>query len=62
MDLAYWFILGSCGIASFLMLLGLYEAWRIHWSPVKNCSTTGCTRCSGTSSSMLIRPLFTDAH
>ncbi|MEY4028276.1 MAG: hypothetical protein RLZZ329_1996, partial [Pseudomonadota bacterium] len=33
MDLAYWFILGSCGIASFLMLLGLYEAWRIHWSP-----------------------------
>lgn len=33
MDLAYWFILGSCGIASFLMLLGLYEAWRTHWSP-----------------------------
>ena len=33
MDLAYWFILGSCGIASFLMLLGLYEAWRVHWSP-----------------------------
>ena len=33
MDLTYWFILGACGVASFLMLIGLYEAWRIHWSP-----------------------------
>jgi tight adherence protein B len=33
MDFTYWFILGSCGVASFLMLLGLYEAWRVHWSP-----------------------------
>lgn len=33
MDLIYWFILGACGVASFLMLIGLYEAWRIYWSP-----------------------------
>ncbi len=33
MDLLYGFILGACGIASFLMMLGLYEAWRIYWSP-----------------------------
>lgn len=33
MDFTYWFILGSCGVASFLMLWGLYEAWRTHWSP-----------------------------
>lgn len=33
MDWLYGLILGACGIASFLLLMGLYEAWRIYWSP-----------------------------
>lgn len=33
MDWIYGLILGACGIASFLLLMGLYEAWHIHWSP-----------------------------
>ena len=33
MDWIYGLILGACGIASFLLLMGLYEAWRIYWSP-----------------------------
>ena len=35
MDLTYWLILGATGIACFLMLMGLYEAWRYYWSPSK---------------------------
>jgi hypothetical protein len=35
MDWIYWLILGACGVASFLLLMGLYEAWRIYWSPTK---------------------------
>lgn len=33
MDWIYGLILGACGVASFLLLMGLYEAWRIYWSP-----------------------------
>ncbi len=33
MQVTYWLILGACGVASFLMLLGLYEAWHVYWSP-----------------------------
>ncbi len=33
MDLTYWFILGTLGVASFLLMLGLYEAWKTYWSP-----------------------------
>lgn len=33
MDWIYGLILGACGIASFLLLMGLYEAWRFYWSP-----------------------------
>ncbi len=28
-----WFILIATGVASFLLLLGLFEAWRAYWSP-----------------------------
>ncbi len=33
MDLTYALILAACGLASFLMLLGLYEVWRVYGSP-----------------------------
>lgn len=33
MDVTYWVILVACGVASFLMPVGLYEAWRVYWSP-----------------------------
>ncbi len=33
MNVAYGFILIATGIASFLLLLGLFEAWRTYWSP-----------------------------
>ena len=33
MDWIYGLILGACGVASFLLLMGLYEAWRVYWSP-----------------------------
>ena len=33
MDILYWFVLGACGLASFLMLIGLYEAWGEYWHP-----------------------------
>jgi len=33
MDVTYALILAACGLASFLMLLGLYEAWRVYGSP-----------------------------
>ena len=33
MQVAYVFILIATGVASFLLLLGLFEAWRSYWSP-----------------------------
>ncbi len=33
MQVAYGFILIATGVASFLLLLGLFEAWRSYWSP-----------------------------
>ena len=33
MRFTYWFILFVTGVASFLLLLGLFEAWRTYWSP-----------------------------
>lgn len=33
MNVTYWFILIAFGVSSFLLLLGLYEAWRAFWSP-----------------------------
>lgn len=33
MNLTYWFILIASGVSSFLLLWGLYEAWRAFWSP-----------------------------
>ncbi len=33
MDVTYALILAACGLASFLMLLGLYELWRVYGSP-----------------------------
>ena len=33
MDATYGFILAACGVASILMLWGLFEAWRAYWSP-----------------------------
>jgi len=33
MDVIYWLILILGGIASFLLLLGLHEAWRAFLSP-----------------------------
>lgn len=35
MDVTYWLILGACGVASFLIPMGLYDAWRVYWSPRK---------------------------
>jgi len=33
MDVTFALILAACGLASFLMLLGLYEVWRVYGSP-----------------------------
>lgn len=33
MDTLYGLILGACGLACFLLLLGLYEAWNAYWHP-----------------------------
>jgi tight adherence protein B len=33
MAITFWLILAACGVSSFLLLLGLYEAWRVYWSP-----------------------------